>query len=241
MTSATSNRTVINTIDSAAIVKSEQGHPSTPGDPSTMTVTNEDEAQALRTVSPNAGPSVNTVVTQSMQMFNGSYHPVFKDSVLSNVGGNKTETNVTNNYNITGDAIFHFSPGDAATLRIKSNGLSETVLHQDVSSQPDNAGLRTNNGASPSLGSERTTLPTFEETTPGRIQREHCACLNKPSQPSAQTQEGQGKGSRQATPVVDENQAFVDIISIVHRVIEAAQLTLPLEVKSIFFFEVLVT
>ncbi|THU75385.1 hypothetical protein K435DRAFT_814387 [Dendrothele bispora CBS 962.96] len=148
MTSATSNRTVINTIDSAVIVEPEQGHLSTPDDPSMMTVTNEDEAQA---VSPNAGPSVNT-------MFNDSYNHVFENSVLSSVGGDKTETNVTIDH-IAGDAIIHISPGDVATVHINSNVLSKTVLQQDASSQPDN-GHHTNNGASHSLGSERNTLST---------------------------------------------------------------------------------
>ncbi|THV06635.1 hypothetical protein K435DRAFT_848718 [Dendrothele bispora CBS 962.96] len=138
---------------------------------STTAVANEDDAQALRTVSPSARTSVT--VAQSMQMFNGSYHPEFNNSVLSNVGGNKNETN--NVYHIYGNATVYCSSADLAALRINSTGSSEIALQDATSSQSEHVShgdTKTGSTLHASTEEIRSTGIQTGVTTPHRIPRE---------------------------------------------------------------------
>ncbi|THU76085.1 hypothetical protein K435DRAFT_846730 [Dendrothele bispora CBS 962.96] len=172
---------------------------------SPATVANEEDAQALRTVSPSNGTSVT--VTQSMQMFNGSYHPEFNNSVLSNVGGNKSETNVV--YHIYGSPTINCSPADLPALRVNSTRSPEIVLQDNKQSQPEHEYMRagstlaTTSAQDPENGS--TTGIQTGITAPRKVQSAAGACEDQPSSCSSPCT--QGKEDHQATSAVDAPQS----------------------------------
>ncbi|THV06636.1 hypothetical protein K435DRAFT_848719 [Dendrothele bispora CBS 962.96] len=139
---------------------------------STTTVANEEDDQTHRTVSPSTRTSVT--IAQSMQMFNGSYHPEFNNSVLSNVGGNKHETN--NVYHIYGNATVYCSSADLAALRINPTGSSEIVLQDATSSRPGHVNHGDTKTDSTLHTSAEEIGSTTGITTSHRAQREPSAC-----------------------------------------------------------------
>ncbi|THU75632.1 hypothetical protein K435DRAFT_909014, partial [Dendrothele bispora CBS 962.96] len=123
---------------------------------STTTVANEEDDQTHRT------------------MFNGSYHPEFNNSVLSNVGGNKHETN--NVYHIYGNATVYCSSADLAALRINPTGSSEIVLQDATSSRPGHVNHGDTKTDSTLHTSAEEIGSTTGITTSHRAQREPSAC-----------------------------------------------------------------
>ncbi|THV00020.1 hypothetical protein K435DRAFT_794477 [Dendrothele bispora CBS 962.96] len=101
---------------------------------SAKTVTQEEDTQALRNVSPGTRTSIT--VAQSMQMFNRSSQTEFINSVLSNVGGNKNETH--NVYHIYGyNPNIYCSSTDLGALHINSIGSPEVRLRGATPSRPE--------------------------------------------------------------------------------------------------------
>ncbi|THU96626.1 hypothetical protein K435DRAFT_858333 [Dendrothele bispora CBS 962.96] len=170
------------------------------GGTSATTVTQEEDAQALRNVSPGTRTSIT--VAQSMQMFNGSSQIEFTDSVFSNVGGNKNETVTHNVYHIYGNPNIYCSPTDLGALHINSVG-SSGVLGGAASSRPehvnhgdmDTLATSTENGSANSI---QTDIPT-----PLAVQGRSNACED---QASCSGPRAQGKENQQATPAADGDQ-----------------------------------
>ncbi|THU86538.1 hypothetical protein K435DRAFT_970256 [Dendrothele bispora CBS 962.96] len=219
VTPVTAKSTAMDTIDDATTVQSDQ---ETPAGTSTMTVTsigvagprtngtspatvaNEEDAQALRTVSSSTGTSVT--VTQSMQMFNGSYHPEFNNSVLSNVGGNKSEIN--NVYHIYGSPTINCSPADLPALRVNSTRSPEIVLQDNTQSQPEHEHMgagRTSATSAQDPENGSTTGVQTGTTAPREDQRKAGVCEDQP--PSCSSPCTQGKEDQQATSAVDAPQS----------------------------------
>ncbi|THU86514.1 hypothetical protein K435DRAFT_363695 [Dendrothele bispora CBS 962.96] len=197
---------------------------------------NEEAAQALRTVSSSTGTSVT--VTQSMQMFNGSYHPEFNNSMLSNVGGNKSEIN--NIYHIYGNPTFNCSPADLPARRVNSTRSQEIVLRDDTQSQHMGAGSTlVTSVQNPENGS--TTGVQTGITAPRKVQREASACEDQP--PSCSSPCTQGKEDQQATSAVDRDQASrtFRVDTIIDRVIvlTAQLMSTELRFPIAFFFLIL--
>ncbi|THU84164.1 hypothetical protein K435DRAFT_843791 [Dendrothele bispora CBS 962.96] len=208
MTSVTVDSTVIDTIDHATTMQNNEADGSTTtmttgsvsGTPAT-TVTHEEDAPASRTVSSSTRTSI--AVAQSMQMFNGSTQTEFINSVLSNIGGNKNETNI--NYHIHGNATIHCPSTDSvAALRISSTGSSE-ILQDTMPFQPEhvNLGDIRAGGTSATSTEENSRSVTGIQTritTPRRVQRESRACENQNGCSGPRTQ---GREDQQATSGVD--------------------------------------
>ncbi|THU96623.1 hypothetical protein K435DRAFT_891822 [Dendrothele bispora CBS 962.96] len=167
------------------------------GGTSATTVTQEDDAQALRNVS--SGSRTSITVAQSMQMFNGSSQTKFINSVLSNVGGNKNETVTHNVYHIYGNPNIYSSSTDLAPLRVNSVGSSE-VLQDARSSRPEHVNhgdmdtLATSSEENRSANSIQTGIPTPLEAS---------ACEDQAGCSAPHTQ---GKENEQATPAADGDQ-----------------------------------
>ncbi|THU85266.1 hypothetical protein K435DRAFT_970790 [Dendrothele bispora CBS 962.96] len=224
MTSVAVDSTVIDTIDHATTMQNNEADSSATtmttssvdvsgslasGTPAT-TMTHEEDAQASRTVSSSTRTSI--AVAQSMQMFNGSTQTEFINSVLSNVGGNKNETNII--YHIHGNATIHCPSTDSvAALRINSTGSSE-ILRETMSSQPEhvNHGDMRAGGTLATSTEENSTSVTGIQTritTPRRVQRESRACAD---QNGCSSPRSQGRHDQQATSGVDRYQTSrVDI------------------------------
>ncbi|THU81255.1 hypothetical protein K435DRAFT_844806, partial [Dendrothele bispora CBS 962.96] len=251
--SVTTESTAIDTIDNATTMQKDQ---ETPAVTSTTTVTsidaagplasgtspaaavaNEEEAAALRTVSPSTGTSVT--VTQSMQMFNGSYHPEFNNSVLSNVGGNKNETNLNNVYHIYGSPTIYCSSADLPALRVNSTRLPEIVLQDNTQSQPEHEYMRAGSTLATSAQENGSTISVQTGiTAPRKVQREASACEDQP--PNCSSPCTQCKEDQQATPAVDAPQTaktFRVDITIDRVIVLTAQLTFTeLRFPIAFFF-----
>ncbi|THU83598.1 hypothetical protein K435DRAFT_843978 [Dendrothele bispora CBS 962.96] len=227
VTLVTAESTAIDTIDDATTVQKDQ---ETPAGTSTTTVTvtsidaaeplasgtspttvaNEENAQALRTVSSSTGNSVT--VTQSIQMFNGSHHLQFNDTVLSQFGGNKNETNVV--YHIYGSPTIYCSSADLPALRVNSTRSPEIVLQDNTQSQPEHEYMRAGSTLATSALGSQVFLGVSEEdrstngvqtgiTAPRKVQREAGACEDQPPSSSPCTQ---GKEDQKATSAVDRDQ-----------------------------------
>ncbi|THV00016.1 hypothetical protein K435DRAFT_935995 [Dendrothele bispora CBS 962.96] len=141
------------------------------------------------------------MVAQSMQMFNGSSQTEFINSVLSNVGGNKNETN--NVYHNYGNLNIYCSLTDLGSLHINSVGSSE-VLQSAASSRPEHVNhgdmntLTTSTEENGSANSVQTGIPT-----PLGVQGESGACED---QADCSSPRAQGKENQQATPAADGDQ-----------------------------------
>ncbi|THU86524.1 hypothetical protein K435DRAFT_363819 [Dendrothele bispora CBS 962.96] len=239
--SVTAESAAIDTIDDVTTMQKDQ---ETPAGTSTTTVTsigvagplasgtspatvaNEEDAQALRT------------------MFNGAHHPEFNNSVLSNVGGNKNETNIV--YHIYGSPTINCSSADLSALRVNSTRSPEIVLQDDTQSQPEHVNhcqyMRAGSTAASisTRVSEENGLTTGVQTgitAPRKVQRAAGACEDLA--PSCSSPCTQGKEDQQATSAVDGDQTskiFRVDITIDRVTVLTVQLTLTELRFSIAFF-----
>ncbi|THU85263.1 hypothetical protein K435DRAFT_970789 [Dendrothele bispora CBS 962.96] len=180
------------------------------GTPAT-TMTHEEDAQASRTVS----SSTCTSIAVAQSLFNGSTQTEFINSVLSNVGGNKNETNII--YHIHGNATIHCpSTHSVAALRIDSTGSSE-ILQDTMPSQPEHVNhgdMRAGGTLATSTEENRSVTGIQARITPRRVQRESRACEDKNGCSGPCTQ---GRKDQQTAPGTDgDRTSRVDItISVI--------------------------
>ncbi|THU86532.1 hypothetical protein K435DRAFT_363981 [Dendrothele bispora CBS 962.96] len=127
--------TAMDTVDDANTMQNGQ---ETPAGTSTATVTSIDAAGPLASGTSPATMANEEVAQALRTMFNGSYHPEFNNSVLSNVGGNKNETNI----HIYGNPTINCSPADLPALRVNSTRSPEIILQDDTQSQPEHVNHR---------------------------------------------------------------------------------------------------
>ncbi|THU80190.1 hypothetical protein K435DRAFT_874639 [Dendrothele bispora CBS 962.96] len=193
------------TVDNATIVQDNQADgsamtvanvdvpgPLASGGTSATTVTQEEDTQVLRNVSPGTRTSIT--VAQSMQMFNGSSQIEFTDSVLSNVGGNKNETN--NVYHIYGNPNIYCSSTDLGALRVNSVGSSE-VLRGATSSRPEHVNHGDMNTATSTEENESANSIQTSILTPLGVKGDSSACEDQAGCSDPRTQ---GKEDQQTTP-----------------------------------------
>ncbi|THU85261.1 hypothetical protein K435DRAFT_869457 [Dendrothele bispora CBS 962.96] len=135
MTSVTVDSTVIDTIDHVTTMQNNEDD----GSATTMTTSSVASSGPLASGTPcddHDSRGILKLLAPSVQalMFNGSTQTEFINSVLSNIGGNKNETNII--YHIHGNATIHCPSTDSvAALRIDSTGSSE-ILQDTMPSQP---------------------------------------------------------------------------------------------------------
>ncbi|THU83589.1 hypothetical protein K435DRAFT_843974 [Dendrothele bispora CBS 962.96] len=223
--SVTAESTAIDTIDDATTCTMQKDQ-ETPADISITTVTSidaagplvsgtspatvadDEDAQALRTVSSSTGTSVT--VTQSMQMFNQSHHLQLNNSVLSNVGGNQNETNI----HIYGNPTIHLSSADLPALRVNSTRSPEIVLQDNTQSQPEHEYMGAGSTLVTSAPGSQVFLGVSENgsttgvqtsiTAARKVQGEASAYENQLSSCSSPCT--QGKEDQQATSAFDAPQ-----------------------------------
>ncbi|THU86534.1 hypothetical protein K435DRAFT_970253, partial [Dendrothele bispora CBS 962.96] len=206
---AESESSAIDTIDDATTKQKDQ---ETPAGTSTTTVTSMDAAGALASGTSPATMDNEEVAQVLRTMFNGSHHLQLNDTVLSQFGGNKNETNIQ----IYGNPTINISSADLPALLVNSTRSPEIVLQDDTQSQPEHeymgAGSTLVTSARVSEDPENGSITGVQTgtTAPREDQRKAGVCEDQP--PSCSSPCTQGKEDQQATSAVDAPQTFrVDI------------------------------
>ncbi|THU79561.1 hypothetical protein K435DRAFT_523737 [Dendrothele bispora CBS 962.96] len=268
MTPVTTNSTVIDAIDHAT---SEDHEPLTsvdvpgplsgtskkttvinrdagPSDPpasgtSEATVTNEQDAEVLRTVSPSA--CTNVIVAQSVQMLQGSSHSEFNNGQFNNAGRDNLNTI---NYHIHGNATIYCSSTDSVDRHISSTGSTKIVLQNNMPSQlEDVSDQYTETGSILASTAEEDGTTTGVQTgitTPHEVQRDASACENQPSRSCPCPQ---GRENQEATSAVNGDRSTkilrvdisIDRVTVLREAVQLATLTeLRFPIAFFFFYPV---
>ncbi|THU96258.1 hypothetical protein K435DRAFT_100586 [Dendrothele bispora CBS 962.96] len=169
---------------------------------SVTTVTNEQDAEAFRTVSPST--RANVIVAQSVQMLHGSSHSEFNNSQFNNTGRDKTT--IVYNIRVDGNATISCPSTDLAARRISSTGSTEIASQDNMPSQTEHASHQYTGAGSTlvtSTAEENGSTIGVQAgiTTPHGAQRDAGACENPPSRSCPCTQ---GKEDQQATSTIEQ-------------------------------------